>query len=428
MTSSRRRFMHSASAGSLAIPFFSPLVFGDTLQNGRIPPFPQPGDPDYWRKVRNQFLLARDKVFFNNGTIGVTPRVVLDKVIEHMTRMATDIADWDYRGDDWIAGYGPQTTVRTKAAKLLNADVKEVALTENVTCAMSYVADGLDLPADSEVIISDQEHPGGQSSWLVAQKRRHVAVKVVKLPKPAQNPEEIIDRINAAITPKTRVIAISHVISGSGAILPVKEICAEARKRNIFTVLDGAHAVGHIPVDVRAIGCDAYVGCFHKWLLAPPGNGFLYVRSERAQDVWSTLASAQWDNHEDEGYRFSQRGTGSLSMLVGMEAALDFHESLGPERVQQRVKLLGDRLREGLRSMPKVVQFSPHDPAMCAGITVYNVEGVTGARLQDEMWAHGRMRPRSMGDVFGVRQCTHIYNSPEEVDATLRVVSKLASA
>lgn len=425
---SRRKFLHSASASSVALSFLSRTVFGQSAPDQRVPPLPQPDDPKYWDRIRDQFLLARDKVFFNNGTIGVTPKVVFERVVEHLHKMAVDLADWDYKGDDWIAGYGPETAIRAKAAGLLNADVKEVALTENVTAAMSYVADGLDLQPGSEVIISDQEHPGGQSSWLVGQKRRNTVVKVVKLPKPAHNPEEIVDLITSAITSRTKVIAISHIISGSGAVLPVKQICAEARSREVFTVLDGAHALGQIPVDVRDIGCDAYVGCFHKWLLAPAGNGFLYVRKQRIQEVWSSLASAQWDNHEDDGYRFSQRGTGSLSLLMGMDAALDFHLALGPERVHERIKFLGDSLREGLRQMPKVNIFSPRDSSMCAGMTVYNIDGFTGTRLQDEMWARGRLRPRSVGDVYGVRQCTHIYNSPAEVEQTLRIVRDLTRA
>lgn len=181
-------------------------------------------------------------------------------------------------------------------------------------------------------------------------------------------------------------------------------------------------------MDVKDIGCDVYVGCFHKWLLAPAGTGFLYVRGERAQQIWSSLASRQWDNHEDDGYRFTQRGTGSLSLLMGLEAALDFHFAVGPERVQQRIKFLGDYLREGLRKTPKVKIYSPEDAAMCAGITVYNIDGFTGPRLQDEMWTRGRLRPRSSSDVHGVRQCTHIYNSTEEIDRTLRIVRDLAKS
>ncbi len=424
----RREFLKSVSISAAVGSNIAAMPASQASSALAVPPLPRPDDPKYWDKLRDQFLLARDKVFFNNGTIGAMPKVVVERVVEHLRTMATDLADWDYKGTDWIAGYGAETEFRAKAARLVNADVKEVALTENVTEAMSSVADGLNLAPGSEVIITDQEHPGGQSSWLLAQKRRDIAVKTVKVPKPAHDPEEIIELITAAITPKTKVIAISHIISGSGAILPVKEIAAQARQRNVFTVFDGAHALGQIPVDVKEIGCDAYVSCFHKWLLAPAGTGFLYVRHGEADGIWSTLASSQWDNHEDNGYRFSQRGTGSLSLLMGMDAALDFHSALTPERVQNRIKYLGDYLRDGLSRIPGIKTYSPSHPAMCAGITVYNLEGFTGVRLQDELWRRGRLRPRSLGDVYGVRHCTHIYNSTEEIDRSLRILRELSKA
>jgi selenocysteine lyase/cysteine desulfurase len=317
--------------------------------------------------------------------------------------------------------------IRGKTARLLNAQASEIALTENVTAAMSYVAAGLTLEPGSEILISDQEHPGGQCPWLNAAKRHGASVQTVHIPKPAENAAQVMDVFRNALNARTRVLAISQVITGSGAILPVKEMCAEARARGIFTVIDGAQAVGHIKVDLNDMGCDAYVGCFHKWLLAPAGTGFLYLRSGSAHQVWSTLASTHWNDHEDEGFRFTQRGTGSLSLLMGVDAALDFHQEIGPERVQQRVKYLGDYLRDGLRKIPGARIYSPVDSAMCAGITVYGVEGVTGQQLQDEMWAHGKLRPRASGAI-GVRHSTHIFNSPQEVDKALAVVRGLAKA
>lgn len=413
----RRSFLKSASTSAFALPL---------LARREMAAPPAADDPQYWTKIREQFLLAPDKVFFNNGTIGAMPRVVVEAVSEHLHKMAIDIADWDYKpGAEWIAGYGPFTELRVKAAQLLNAGVKEVALTENVTAAESFVASGLDLAPGAEVLITDQEHSGGRSSWLVAVKRRKVVVKPVRLANPIEGPEQVLEAFRQAITPQTKVIAISHVITGSGAILPVKEICAEARSRGIMTVLDGAQAFGHIPVDVKDIGCDAYVGCFHKWLLAPAGNGFLYLRGDRAPEVWTTIASGNWDNHDDEGMRFTQRGTGSLSLLAGLEAALDFHTSVGPERVQQRIKYLGDYLRDGLRQIPKVSIKSPSANAMNAGITVYGIAGVTGQQLQDEMWTRDRLRPRASGKDY-VRHCTHIYNSTAEIDRALRVVRDVA--
>jgi isopenicillin-N epimerase len=415
----RRGFLKSAST-VLAAPFLAQNGAADT-------PLPRPDDPAYWSKVRDQFMLARDKVFFNNGTIGAMPKVVFERTVEHLRKMATDVADWDYHGENWIAGYGDPKSVRTKAARLLNADVKEIALTENVTCANSYIAAGLDLETGCEIVTSDQEHPGGQSPWLNAAKRHHGTLKKFVLPKPAHSPQEAYDIVTKSFTPQTRLLFFSHVITGSGAIQPIKEICAEARKRGIFTVIDGAQAFGHIPVDVKDLGCDAYIGCFHKWMLAPAGQGFLYVRADQEKKVWTTLASSNWENHDDDGYRLSQRGTGNLSLEVGTDAALGFHMDIGPQRWHQRIQYLGDRLRAGLRQIPKVKIYSPEDPKMCAGITVYGVDGVDGGKLQGEMWNRGRLRPRASGGI-AVRHSTHIFNSPEEVDHALEIVRAVARA
>jgi selenocysteine lyase/cysteine desulfurase len=123
-----------------------------------------------------------------------------------------------------------------------------------------------------------------------------------------------------AFTPKTKVLMLSHMISGSGAILPVKELCAEARKRGIFTVLDGAQTIGQIKVNLKDIDCDAYVGCFHKWMGAPCGTGFMFVKAEHLKNLWATVASYRWDDHADEGFRFTQRGTGNFSVLFGLRS------------------------------------------------------------------------------------------------------------
>jgi isopenicillin-N epimerase len=418
----RRSFLKSA----LSAPLLSSAALAQKQSATAAPPLPNPADPAYWNKVRDQFLLARDKVFFNNGTIGAMPRVVMEKTVEHLRKMATDIAEWDYQGEEWIAGYSDMASIRGKAARLIHCDQREIALTENVTCANSYVASGLDLEPGSEIIMTDQEHTGGESPWFNAAKRHSGTVTKVKINRPVHDRAEVLYQLTSAMSPRTKVLFISHMITGSGAILPVKEICAEARSRGILTVLDGAQTVGQIPIDVHDIGCDAYVGCFHKWLLAPAGCGFLYLRADRADQVWSTLSSHQWDNHDDNGYRFTQRGTGSMSLMVGVEAALDFHNSLGHEHVTKRIQYLGDYLRTGLRKIPKVKMFSPDDNSMSAGITVYGIEGITGQQLQDEMWKRGRLRPRA--NTGGVRQCTHIFNSPEEIDKTLSIVKALAQA
>ncbi|MCK6617298.1 MAG: aminotransferase class V-fold PLP-dependent enzyme [Cyclobacteriaceae bacterium] len=418
--STRRTVLKSLALSSLALPVMN--AFGES-----VPKLPIGNDPDYWKKIRDAFMLSKDKVFFNTGTVGAMPKVVVQKVAEHFEKLATDVADWDYKVDiGWISGYYPMPDLRKKIAQLINADAPSIALTDNVTSAMSYIAMGLELNPGDEVLTSNQEHGGGRSSWIVREKREGIKYREMVLPKPIKNNDEVLSIIRKAIAPETKVLMLSHMITGSGAILPVKEICAEAKAKGIITVLDGAQTIGQIKIDVADIGCDAYVGCFHKWIGAPPGTGFMWVRPELLKTLWTTVSSYQWNNRNDEGFRFTQRGTGNYSVMIGMDAALDFHNEIGPQRVYDRIKFLGNYLREGLRRIPKVKIFSPADEAMCAGITVYNVAGLTGAKLQDEFWNRARMRPRSQGDEFGVRHCTHIYNNEQELDKALEIVKALA--
>jgi selenocysteine lyase/cysteine desulfurase len=424
---SRRNLLKSL--GLSAITFSSLTGFGKNLPEDTSTSLLSPDDPDFWKSVRDQFPLDKNTVFFNPGTVGAMPKVVVEKMVTHLKYIASSPADWAYRDDnkeEFISGYNNLMSLRTKVGKLINANALEIAMTDNVTNGMSYIANGLTLQPGDEILTTDQEHSGGKSGFLLKEKRYGAVFKTVAIPKPAHTSQEVYDIIVKAFTPKTKVLMLSHMISGSGAILPVKELCAEASKRGIFTLLDGAQTVGQIKVDVKDIGCDAYAGCFHKWIGAPHGSGFLYIRQDRMKDVWTTIASGRWDNHEDEGFRFTQRGTGSFPILKGVEAALDLHFEIGPDRVYDRIKFLGNRLRDGLRTIPKVKFFNPLDEKMCAGISVYNIEGWTGTKLQDAYWEKAKMRPRSQGDQFGVRHCTHIFNNEAEIDKAIALVKEFA--
>ena len=235
----------------------------------------------------------------------------------------------------------------------------------------------------------------------------------------------IFDAVFKEVTKKTKVIAIPHIVSVYGTILPVKEICAEARKRGIFTVLDGAQCVGQIKVDVKDIGCDAYYSSLHKWMLAPAGSGILYINKDVVSNIWSTIASYNWDNQEDHGFRLMQNGTGNPALLAGFDAAVDFFNTVGEDRWINRIKELGAHLRTGLKEMPNVTIHSATNEAMAAGLTTYAVAGITGPDLQKTLWERERLQPRSVGEEL-VRHSVHIYNSKEEIDRALQVIRSLA--
>ncbi len=394
------------------------------------PPAVFQDDETYWRQLRREFLIPADEAFFNTGTLGSEPRIVLQTVVDHMTQVDATIAHWDYKAGhpDYLTGYGPEPEVRAKLAALVGADTEEIALTQNATVGMNYVAGGLPLQPGDEVILTDQEHPGGRCGWDLKSKRYGIYVKNVHVPVPPQDPQQLVDLYVNATTPQTRVWAIPMLTSGLAIRFPVNELCRLARERGIFTVIDAAQICGHIHVDLHAMGCDAFYSSPHKWLLAPKGNGFLYVRSQRLSGLWSTLASSNWDNYHDGAFRLMQIGTGNLSLLKGLDAAIEFHNRIGPDRVQARIFGLAERLRAGLRQIPQARIWSPQHPELICATTVWSLAGYTAVELMDGLWERSKVRCRAMGDPYGVRQCCHIYNSPEEVDRTLATARQLAAA
>ncbi len=427
---SRRKFLRNTALSSLAV---LPLNSVYSLSSGDNPleSFQKQkhllSEAEYWKAVRMQFPLKQGQSYFNNATLGPMPDYTISRMMEDITENSIHAAETDYDGSgpQLLTGYFKYESLRTTIGNLIHADFDEIAITQNATHGMNYVANGLDLKEGDELLNTDQEHGGGFAAWKLLAKRRGCIYKQAKMPIPANDPDEIVRSIFKEVSSRTRVIAIPHIVSVYGVVLPVKEICAEARKRGIFTVLDGAQAPGHIKVDVRDIGCDAYYASLHKWLLAPAGSGILYIRKERMPEIWTTIGSYNWDNEEDHGFRLMQSGTGNTAILAGIEASFNFYNTIiGPDKWLNRIKYLGDYLRSGLKSINNVTIYSSTHPDMCAGVTTYGVNGISGLELQETLWEREKLRPRKQrGD--SVRHSLHIYNNEDEIDRTLNVLRSL---
>ena len=425
----RRHFL-GAAVGAAIAGRARPAEAATSPAEPRWPPPVFQDDEQYWRTLRREFTLPADEAFFNTGTIGTSPRIVVETVVDHIRQVDATIAHWDYKASysEYMSGYFPETELRAKVAALVGASTEEIALTNNATAGMNFVANGLPLQPGDEVIFTDQEHPGGRTGWDLKSKRYGSYVKQVRVPVPPQNPQQLIDLYVNATTPQTKVWAIPQLTSSNAILFPVAEMCRLARERGIFTVIDAAQVVGHLRVNLHEMGCDAWYTSPHKWLFAPKGTGFLYVAARRLPGLWATLASSNWDNYRDGAYRLMQNGTSNLSMLRGVDAAVEFHNRVGPERVESRIMFLANRLRAGLGQIPRVTINSPQHQEMLCGTTVWSLRGYTAVELMDEMWTRSKVRVRAMGDPLGVRQCCHIWNSPEEVDRTLATVQQLVAA
>ena len=427
---SRRKFLRNTALSSLAVLPFNTENKLSSWDNS-FESFQKQknflSEAEYWKAVRMQFPLKQGQAYFNNATLGPLPDYTMSRMIEDMRENAIHAAETDYvsEGPQLLTGYFKYESLRTKIGKLIHADFDEIAITQNATFGMNYVANGLDLKKGDELLNTDQEHGGGYAAWKLLAKRRGCIYKQAKMPVPANDPDEVVQSIFKEVTRHTRVIAIPHIVSVYGVVMPVKEICAEARKRGIFTVVDGAQALGQIEVDVRDIGCDAYYGSLHKWFLAPAGSGILYIKKERMPEIWTTIASYNWENEEDHGFRLMQTGTGNTAILAGIEASFNFYNTIiGPDKWLNRIKFLGDYLRSGLKSISKVTIYSSTHPDMSAGVTTYGVKGIAGSELQKTFWERERLQPRSEGGEL-IRHSVHIYNNEDEIDRTFKLLRSL---
>ena len=385
-------------------------------------------DARVFAAARREFLFPPSIAFFNTGTFGASPREVIAAVTDGYRDVERDLPDFAYRPQAAdvtpTTGYQPLPTLRAEPAALINAPVDEVALTLNATMGMSFLANGLDFERGDEIVTTDQEHPGGISPWLLQARRHGVLVKQLELgPALAAGPDAVVRLFADAITPRTRVVMFSHITSTLGIKLPARELCVTARSGGALSIVDGAHAVGQMRVDVKAIGCDAYVMSTHKWLLAPKGTGLLYIRREVQNRLWSTLATAGFDDRQKDASRFMLIGTGPLPPVLGLRAAVRFMTRLGIERVEHWDNMLTARLREGLARIPHVRLSSPSDPRFCSAMTTFAVAGRKADDVQDELWKR-KIRVRAEGDA-GVRLSAHIYVSPADIDRVLSVVESL---
>lgn len=383
-----------------------------------------PDDAEFWKSVRDQFPLSRNRAYFNNGTIGPSPYVVRDAV-----KGAIDSTD----GSGENAG-GDNS--RTKIAGLVNVKESEISMTHNVTEGVNIVAWGLPLRRGDEVIITTHEHAGNALPWLNRAKLDGIILKAVV---PAQTAAENLQRINDLITPATRAIAIPHITCTAGHVFPAREISQLGHDKGLWVCFDGAHAPGMIPLDLHDIGCDTYATCCHKWMCGPKGTGFLYV-SEKMLDVlearWiGAYSDLGWDvtvnPPEFKGYvptahRFDY-GTQNAALQVGVAAAVDFLYHIGMDNIAKRGHALAGRLRSGLAAFGgKVEILTPEEERSRASMVGFRLATMPYKTFAETAAKNGfRIRQVPENHLDSIRVSTHLYNSTDEVDRFLEVVKNI---
>lgn len=380
-------------------------------------------DESFWEFVRTQFPLSHDITYLNNGTIGVSPFVVIDAI-------RTEMEDVDRTGR-----YGGWEAARPKLAALVNASEGEIALTHNVTEGICVVAAGLPLKAGDEVILTDQEHAGNAIPWLARARRDNIVIRYFS---PAPQAALTLERINALITPRTRVIAVPHITCTTGHVLPGKAISRLGKDKGIWVMLDAAHTPGMMNVDVKDLGCDFFASCGHKWLLGPKGTGFLYVRKEMVEVLephWvGGGVDAGWDVRKGtltlrpDAHRFDF-ATQSSALYVGLGAAVDFIHHLGQENVSRRGRALAGRLRSRLAELGDRIEIlTPSEEGGYGSVLGFRLKNYPFDKLQQMLAEKHHIITRAVPEngLNSNRLSTHVYNTPAEVDRVADIIRSVA--
>ncbi len=376
----------------------------------------------YWDLVKAQFTFAAGLYYFNNASLGPSPELVADATENF--RRTLDGFPSKYMWGGWDRD---KEIVREKAAQAVGASSEEIALIHNTTEGMNVVAASMDLEPGDEVILADHEHTSGTIPWKYWQETKGIKLVRPILPLLPGSPGEIVDLYREAITPRTRVISMCHMVNTNGMILPVREVVELARPRGILVAVDGAQTAGMFPFDLHEMGCDYYAASSHKWLFSPKGVGIFYARQDAQENLRPLIVA---NGYEDESVRrFENYNTRNLPELLGLGVAIDFHNLLGPERKGKRIFDLKRYFREKISDNPSFRIKTPgQDDLSCGIITVELVDHpVTRVErtLADEY--NINVRPMSTFGLNGLRISLSVFNSKADVDFLVSALEEIGA-
>jgi len=369
-------------------------------------------DEDFWFHVRHAFTVDRTFINLNNGGVCPSPRPV-----QEAARHYQEFGDMGPSHHMWRSLTPNLEPIRRELARTFGCDAEEIAITRNASEALETAIFGVNLKAGDEVVTTTQDYPRMLNTWSQRARREGIVLKQARFPVPPPSMDYLYQIVEEQITPRTRVISLCHITNRTGQIFPIKRICEMARQRGIFTIIDGAHAFAHWPYRRDDLGCDAYGSSLHKWMTAPIGTGFLYVKRDRIRDIWPLMAATE--KQDDDIRKFEEIGTHPAANRNAIAEAIVFHDSIGGERKAARLRYLRARWSDRLRKYPQVKLLTPDAPEQSCGIGVFDVEGMdlnrVAARLY-EKWRIVTTMSGTQNEYRCIRVTPNVYTTLQDID------------
>ena len=377
---------------------------------------------EFWTELRAKYRLVPDYINLENGYYSMMAQPVLEALVEH-------IRDVNYQAAHYMRTRAADEKIaaRKALATVARCSFEELAITRNTTESLDLVIAGHDWKSGDEALMAEQDYGTMLEMFEQVGRRHGVHCRRVSVPLDPRSDEEIVELYASALTERTRLLMVSHMINITGHILPVRKICDMAHARGVAVMVDGAHAFAHLDFALPDLGCDYYGASLHKWLGCPLGAGLLYVRRERIPGLWPLLAPPP--KAADDIARLNHTGTYPVHIDLALRDAIAFHESIGIERKSARLRHLQTYWTSRVRGRPRILLNTPSDAARSCGIANVGIEGLSPADLARRLMDEHRIYTVAIdvANVHGVRVTPHLYTTEGELDRLVAALLALAS-
>lgn len=426
METSRRNFLKSIGLGVSSLSLFglstktAQAVLEKKIKEVKgLTPFEVAQDESFWFYVQQAFNIDRNIINLNNGGVHPAPKIVMDAVHRYL-----DFSNGAPPYNMWRLLQPRKELIRKKLADTFGCSPEEIAITRNVTESMQIALLGLELKPGDEVLTTTHDYPSMKNALFHREKREGVVVKTFDFPYPPPNLKVLAELFEKNVTSRTRLILVCHITNLTGQIFPIRDICQMARKRGIEVVIDGAHSFGHFEYKQKDLDCDIYGANLHKWIMAPIGTGFLYVKKEKIRNIWPLFPAP--DPQSDDIRKFEHIGTHPEYLELAIGEALTFHHGIGGKRKEERFRYLRNYWAKPLEKLPGVKILTSYDPQQSCGLGTFTVENMDMAKLSEILFDKHKIYTISVNvpeDVVGIRVTPSIYTTLRELDVFIEAAS-----
>ncbi len=380
-----------------------------------------PQDERFWFEIQQAFTVDRSIVNLNNGGVSPSPAIVQEAMKRHLDYSNTAPPPYAL----WQILEPQKEGTRKRLGRAFGCDPEEIAITRNASEGLQTCQFGFDLQRGDEVLTTTQDYPRMLATFDQRARREGIVVKKISIPVPAEEPGEIVELYRKAVTPKTKLILVSHMINLTGQILPVRQLAELGRERSIPVIVDGAHTFAHFEFDQADLGCDYYATSLHKWLFAPHGTGMLYVRRDKIRGLWPLMAAP--GEMDADIRKYEEIGTHPAANHLAIAEALTFHEGIGPKAKEERLRFLRDRWANRLLAHGGIKLHTSLKPGLSCGIGTVQIPKVETGKLAQHLWDKHRIlvTPIIHPEFEGLRVTPSVYTTLEEIDRFCEVMENV---